>query len=193
MGENKNDNYWRVLSREDGQRRNEAPGQDNESRSAIKGVHPRKPWGPALAGLESDVRLLPYPWTKNFGAKKSTTSTTKPKEKVFRWGDHRAWCEKMWADGPRKYKLKVAALKIAETQAKWFQNGEEHKVPIFSEGRERGIIAEVYYMHHLPSSKGYVGLAYHGAHDRMQSHWSGRNREQDPSSVMMKESQTQFE
>ena len=37
MGENKNDNYWRVLSREDGQRRNEAPGQDNESRSAIKG------------------------------------------------------------------------------------------------------------------------------------------------------------
>jgi hypothetical protein len=99
----------------------------------------------------------------------------------------------MWADGPRKYKLKVAALKIAETQAKWFQNGEEHKVPIFSEGRERGIIAEVYYMHHLPSSKGYVGLAYHGAHDRMQSHWNGRNREQDPSSVMMKESQTQFD
>ncbi len=98
--------------------------------------------------------MLPYTWTKNFCAKKSTTSTTEPKDKAFRWGEHGALCEKMWADWPRKYKLKVAALKIAETLAKWFQNGEEHKVLIFSEGRERGIIAEVNYMHHLPSSKG---------------------------------------
>ena len=78
-------------------------------------------------------------------------------------------------------------------QETFVRSGTPEKVPLLEEGRERGVIAEVYYMHHLPSAKGYVGLAYHGTHDRMKTHWNGGNREKVPCSTMMSNSVSPFE
>ena len=82
---------------------------------------------------------------------------------------------------------------IQKVHQQWLHSGEEHRIPLLAEGRERGIIAEIYYMHHLPSGKGYVGMAYHGAHERLCTHWKGRNREKDPSSVLMSTSASPYE
>eukprot|EP00667_Euglena_gracilis_P000489 EG_transcript_489 len=182
------DNYWELLRRK-GQKRNAAPGlKPDRSQSASKGDHPRKPWGPALAGHDIQERALPYPWTKNSFSGKDLS-----KGRSFNWKDHRAWCEKVWEEGAHKVALKEVQTKVASIQQGWWADGDSHRVPQFVEGRDCGTISEIYYMHHLPSGKGYVGLAYHGAHERMKTHWGCRNRETDPSSMMMRNSSSPFE
>ena len=74
-----------------------------------------------------------------------------------------------------------------------FHRRAKQSAHFFVEGREEQVIAEIYYMHHLPSSKGYVGMAYHGALNRMKTHWGSRNREKDPSSTMMSNSTSPFD
>ena len=113
--------------------------------------------------------------------------------KEWSWKEHRLWCEKVWEDGPEKARLREVARRVKEVQEQFIRDGTPEKVPIFEEGRDPGIISEVYYMHHLPSAKGYVGLAYHGAHERMKTHWNGRNKETDPCSTMLSTSVNPFE
>ena len=163
-----------------------ALGKNEGGHSAKGGVHPRQPWGPALAGQNGD-RDLPYPWAKNPHTRVSNTP------KPFSWMAHRLWCEKIWADGPRKWRLKEVQIKVSGIHKKWLEAGQSHRIPLLEEGRDKGIVSEIYYMHHLGSGKGYVGVAYHGAHDRMQTHWQGRNRETDPSSTLMQTSLDPFE
>ena len=173
-------------NRAESQRRISAPGRQT-SLSANRGNHPRQPWGPVLTGQDWNERILPYPWAKN--GRRAESETALP----VVWKEHRAWCEKMWEDGPRNLRLRAAANAIKSIQQRWQAGGEGHRVPQWVEGREPRTIAEIYYMHHLPSAKGYVGMAYHGAHDRMRGHWGGRNREKDPSSVMMSTSASPYE
>ena len=82
------DNYWEPL-RYAGQKRNFALGQNQASHSATKGVHPRKTWGPALAGQAQQDRELPYPWTKN-----ARSSHDLSKGRPFSWKDHRLCARK---------------------------------------------------------------------------------------------------
>ena len=131
-----------------------------------------------------------YPWTKN---KKGGSQEKNQGHKAWTWKEHRTWCEKLWEEGPRKKKLREVKEKVQEVHKQWFRAGEGHRIPDLPEGREPQVIAEVYYMHHLPSAKGYVGMAYHGAHERMKTHWGRRNRAQDPSSKMKRTSEPPIE
>ena len=168
--------------------RTAAPGR-MDSHSAHRGIHPRKPWGPALAGHENGERQLPYPWVKNT----TTPAMEKGKGRPFSWREHRLWCEKMWEEGPKKETLRRVAQKVCKVHMQWTQTNPRERIPNFVEGREPQVVAEIYCMHHLPSSKGYVGMAYHGSLDRMKTHWNGRNREKDPSSTMMRNSASPYD
>ena len=128
-----------------GQGRYPAPGQDRPSHRALKGDHPRMPWGSALAGQDAVDRFLPYPWVKN-----TTNRAKKGKEKPFSWIEHRMWCEKVWDEGPRINRLRQAAEKIVQIHREWLGKGEQHRLPRFPEGREPRVIAEIYFMYHLP-------------------------------------------
>ena len=131
---------------------------------------------------------LPYPYMKN-------TFSREPLDKgrVFSWLEHRLWCEKVWQEGPRKASLWAVFDKVVAVHKQWLQEGQSHKVPNLVEGRQKGIISEVYCMHHLPSGKNYVGMAYHGAHERMRTHWGGRHKEKDPCSTLLKASASPYE
>ena len=142
----------------------------------------------SCTGQDLGERILPYPFVEN------NLPNANRKVAEWTWHGHREWCEKLWQEGPRKRALKEAKQKkILQVQARWLKELRGDKIPRFEEGRDRGKVAEVYYVHHLPSSKGYVGLAYHGALDRMKTHWAGRNRETDPCSLMMKSSGSPFD
>ena len=52
---------------------------------------------------------------------------------------------------------------------------------------------EVYLMFHLPTSKPYVGMAYRGAYQRLQTHWRARFRERDPCHLLMEKSAAPLE
>ena len=80
-------------------------------------------------------------------------------------------------EGPRKRKLREAKQQVETVHHEGVRGGTASKIPRFEEGRMKGTIAEIYYMHHMPSGKGYVGMAYHGSLDRMKTLWTGRNRE----------------
>ena len=55
-------NYWDPLNRRE---RKPALSEKEASHCATGGVHPRQPWGPALAGQQTGDRDLPYPWFQN--------------------------------------------------------------------------------------------------------------------------------
>ena len=67
--------------------------------------------------------------------------------KEWSWKEHRVWCEKIWNEGPEKAKLREVVKKVKEVQETFVRSGTPEKVPLLEEGRERGVIAEVYYMH----------------------------------------------
>ena len=48
-------------------------------------------------------------------------------------------------------------------------------------------------MHHIPSSKSYVGMSYHGVMERMKTHRRARNRDPDPCHRLMRGSASPFE
>ena len=106
-----NGNYWKSLTG-NSQWRSLAPGR-LDSLSAHRGIHPRQPWGPALAGQGREERALPYPWTKNTAGK---AGAAKGKDKPFSWKDHRLWCEKVWEEGPKKEALRRVAQTIMTAQ-----------------------------------------------------------------------------
>ena len=116
---------------------------------------------------------------------KNTRKQTGVKPREWSWKEHRLWCERLWEEGPEKARLREVARKIREVQEQFRKEGTPQRVPNLQEGRDPGVVSEIYYMHHLPSGKGYVGLAYHGAHEKMNTHWSGRNTEKHPSSTLM--------
>ena len=152
----------------------------HEKPVCIKGDPPVPVTGPAFAGHKIDEGELPYPWVKNA----FSGSGAKPQRTVS-WKDHRGWCEKIWQEGPREWRLKYVVEKVRKVRNEGKSRGWGEKVPQFDEGRVKGVVSEIYYMHHLPSGKGYVGVAYHGALDRMQADWYGRNTEMVPSSTLM--------
>ena len=94
---------------------------------------------------------------------------------------------------PRRHRLKEAFDKVLAVHQQWLAKGDVTRVPKLEEGREPGVVSEIYYMFHFPSGKSYVGMAYHGAHDRMQTHWPGRNRGTDPCSELMKLSASPYD
>ena len=61
--------------------------------------------------------------------------------------------------------------KVRSVHEGWKKNGDGARIPIWEEGDKKGVIGEVYCMYHLPSTKVYVGMSYHGAMERFRTHW----------------------
>ena len=178
----------RRVGAQGGSRPQVVPSQKSTMPSAQSVFEPHFMGGAVHAARNQD-RRLPYPWRQTEGWSKKPLSG---EAKVWSWKQCRSFSMRIWTEGPRKQQLRKAWQEIRAAHAEWRRTGGEQRVPTWKEPGVDGM-PEVYLMFHLPTSKPYVGMAYRGAYQRLQTHWRARFRERDPCHLLMEKSAAPLE